>query len=294
MKTTFTLLGIFVFLLQIQAQNLENSTLWKIEGNNLSSPSYLFGTIHMTCDASLEDKVLKALEATDQLILELDMDDPQLQAAMMQHMMMKDNTKISDMLSEEDYQVLDAFLTRELGMGLAMMNGMKPFMIQASFYPKLLECPMQSFEMELVKASQSQEEPIYGLETVADQMTVFDSIPYTEQLKDLLKMAKNNMADDKKLFKEMLDTYQSQDIDALLELTSEDDNALSQYQDLLLERRNKNWIEKIESYAKDKPSFFGVGAAHLPGDTGVIQLLKNKGYQLTPVFLTPKVICFRS
>jgi len=284
MKLSYLLLFIFAIFFQVHSQNLENSTLWKIEGKSLSAPSYLFGTIHITCDASLDKKVVDALEATDQLILELDMDDPQLQATMMQHMMMKDNTKISDMLSEEDYKILDAFLNKELGMGLSMMNAMKPFLIQASFYPKLMDCPMQSFEMELMKITQSQQEAIYGLETVEEQMTVFDNIPYTEQLKDLLDMAKNDLEDDKALMNKMLDTYQSQNIEALLEITTEESNSLSSYQDLLLERRNKNWIEKITSYAKDKPSFFGVGAAHLAGDNGVIQLLKNEGYTLTPVF----------
>ena len=77
-----TLLSFF----SIHAQKLENSTLWKIEGNGLDNPSYLFGTIHITCDATIDEDVEQALAVTTQVVLELDMDDPNLQAKMMKGM----------------------------------------------------------------------------------------------------------------------------------------------------------------------------------------------------------------
>ncbi|MEM1001929.1 MAG: TraB/GumN family protein [Bacteroidota bacterium] len=283
-KILFSLL-LFGLIINLSAQELAKSTLWKIEGNELTSASYLFGTIHITCNANLEGKIDTALKNTEQLVLELDFDDPQLQANMMQSIMMKEDSKISDFLSEEDYKILDEFLTKELGMGLTMMNQMKPFFIQASLYPKLIDCPMQSYELQLVETSKAQNEEVFGLETVQEQMQVFDDIPYEDQLKDLVKMAKDNMAKDKTLFAEMVEIYESEDIEAMLDMTGDEDySTISQHQDLLLENRNKNWISKIESYAKDKPTFFGVGAAHLAGNNGVIQLLRDKGYQVTPVY----------
>ena len=88
MKKLLILSGLF-FGLFAQAQN-EKSLLWKISGNELKEPSYLYGTIHITCDATLDKPTLNALEKTSQLYLELDMDDTGLQMAMMQGMMMKD------------------------------------------------------------------------------------------------------------------------------------------------------------------------------------------------------------
>ena len=285
MKSFLSALLIFTVSISSNAQKLANSTLWKIEGNGLTEASYLFGTMHLTCDANLDDRVLNALENTDQLVLELDMDDPQMQANMMGGMMMNDGITASDLISEEDYKLLDEFLTKELGMGLsAGMNQMKPFFIQASLYPKLVDCSLESFEMELMNVTNSQGEETHGLETVEEQLKVFDNIPYRDQIEDLVKMAKNNMDYDKKTMAKMMDMYESENIEGMLDMMNDDYySSVSNHQDLLLSKRNKNWIEKIESYAKKTPTFFGVGAGHLAGKDGVILLLRAKGYTVTPV-----------
>ena len=79
--------AIALFTISLNAQDLEKSLLWKVSGNGITKPSYLFGTIHITCDATLDESVLKALDETEQLYLELDMDDPAMKAGMMGGMM---------------------------------------------------------------------------------------------------------------------------------------------------------------------------------------------------------------
>ena len=106
------LAAIALFTFTANAQKLDNSLLWKISGNGLSKLSYLFGTIHVTCDATLDKEVLKALEETEQLYLEMDMDDPNLQMQMMGKMMMKNGKKLTDMVSEEDFAILDGFFCK--------------------------------------------------------------------------------------------------------------------------------------------------------------------------------------
>ena len=71
------------------SQELEKSLLWKISGNGLKQDSFLYGTIHITCDASLDKNTLNALEKTEQLCLELDMDDKSMQMQMMKQQMKK-------------------------------------------------------------------------------------------------------------------------------------------------------------------------------------------------------------
>jgi len=95
-KILFLVFGLFSIF--NQAQPLEKVLLWKISGNGLTQPSYLFGTIHATCDATLDAATLKALEETKQLYLEIDMDDPMLQMQMMQGMMMKNGVTISSLV----------------------------------------------------------------------------------------------------------------------------------------------------------------------------------------------------
>ena len=285
MKRILSLLVVAALsIFSITAQNLENSTLWKIEGNGLEKPSYLFGTIHITCNATLEDDVKKALDETTQIVMELDMDDPSMQMKMMKSIYFKDGKTLKDFVSEEDYKSIDSLFINNMGMPVKMLEKVKPFFLSSMFFPKMLDCPMQSFELELTKIAKEQEEEIYGLETLEEQIQVFDDIPLEDQYADLVRMAKDNLEYDKETFSKMLKLYEEENITAILDMMDDDTNkTVSEHQDVLLKQRNENWISKISEYAKDQPTFFGVGAGHLPGKNGVIQLLRNAGYTVEAV-----------
>jgi len=263
---------------------LEKSLLWKISGNGLKEPSYLYGTIHIACDATLPQKAKEALHKTKQLYLELDMDDESMQMKMMSHIMMKDGATMESLASAEDFKIVDAFLTKNIGYSAKMVSTVKPFMVSAMLYPKMIDCPMQSVESELMKVAKEQKEEVFGLETVEDQMNVFDAIPYQEQMNELVKTAKDDMKKDITEINSLLAVYKAEDIDGMVELSKKSENVMtSKYDGVLLIDRNKNWIPKIAAIAKDKPTFFGVGAAHLGGENGVIKLLRKQGYTVEAV-----------
>jgi hypothetical protein len=275
-----TLLSIF----SSDGQQLDNSTLWKISGNGLKQPSYLFGTIHITCDATLNKDVKKALDKTSQIVLELDMDSENLQSKMMQNMYMKGGQTLKDLVSEEDFKAIDNMFKKHMGMSVQMMQNMKPFFLTAALYPKLIDCPMQSFEGELVKVAKTQGEEIKGLETIEDQVNVFDEIPYKVQVKDLIRSAKDNLVYDKAMFAKMMKIYKEENISAMVDMMNDKNyTSIVEYQDILLDNRNKNWIPKIAEFVKDQPTFFGVGAGHLAGDNGVIRLLRKSGFKVEAV-----------
>lgn len=267
-----------------QAQPLEKALLWKISGNGLTQPSYLFGTIHATCDATLDAATLKALEETKQLYLEIDMDDPMLQMQMMQGMTMKNGVTISSLVSEQDFIIIDEFLQKNIGMSAKMINTFKPFMLSSMLLPKLMDCEFQSVEMELMKVTKAQNEEVYGLETISDQLQVFDKIPYQDQANELLKTAKSDLSKEKAEMKKVMEVYNTKDIEKMLVVMDESDNTISaDNKDVLLVNRNRNWIPVIEKVIKSTPTFFGVGAAHLAGDDGVIKLLRKQGYKVEAV-----------
>jgi len=281
------LLFAFAFIaatLSTNAQKLENSTLWKITGNGLEEPSYLFGTIHITCDATLSDKVKLALNKTSQIVLEIDMDDPALQGKMMGGMMMKGGKSLKDLVSKEEYAKIDSLFINNMGMSVSLMQTVKPFFLSAMFYPKMIDCPVQSFELEIMKVAKEQKEEVYGLETIEDQIQVFEDIPYSEQVKELLRSANDNLAYDRSVIKRLLEVYKSENITGMLDMMSEEGaNITANFQDEMLDQRNKNWIPRIEEFAKKKPTFFGVGAGHLAGKNGVIKLLRKAGFTVTAV-----------
>lgn len=266
------------------AQKLENSTLWKIEGSGLNKASYLFGTIHITCDATLENDVIKALDETKQIVLEIDMDDPDMQDKMMKGMYMKDGKSLKSIVNDEDYQAIDSLFISKMGISVKMIENVKPFFLTSMLYPKFIDCPMESFEAELMKVAKEQNEEIFGLETIDDQINVFEVIPYEDQVKDLVRTAKDNMAYDKANFAKLLSIYKDENITDMLNIMNDDNySSVAEYQDELLDNRNINWIPKIKEYAEKQATFFGVGAGHLAGENGVINLLRQAGYTVTAV-----------
>ena len=262
------------------AQN-ESALLYKISGNGITQPSYIFGTIHISCDAKLEPSAIKALDATSQMYLELDMDDPDLQKNMLKLMNMRNGTTISSLISKEDYEILDSFVMAKMNVSLSLFNSYKPFLLNSMFLTTLLECKPQYIENELVRISTQQKEPVFGLETVVDQMSIFDLIPYQLQAEELVKSIKANFKDDKIELDLLLKAYAKKDLNKMQQLFSASSNKIMiDYEDLLLKNRNNIWVPKIERISKEKPTFFGVGAAHLLGDDGLISLLRRAGYQV--------------
>jgi uncharacterized protein YbaP (TraB family) len=285
MKTSiFTFIITLSTVCSLHAQDLEKSLLWKISGNDLTETSYLYGTIHITCDASLDANAQSALEETQLLVLEIDMDDPSMQASMMKGMYMKDNTSLKDLVTNEEYVLISKFINEQMGMPLEALANMKPFFLTAMFYPKLLGCPVQSYEEALMKIAHEQGEEVLGLETVEEQLNVFDEIPYKDQAIDLLRSAKDELAYDKASFDKLMQYYNDKDIEGMITMMEEDKNlSTSKHIDKMLNNRNKNWISKISDHAKKQPTFFGVGAAHLAGDNGVIKLLRKAGFTVKAV-----------
>lgn len=262
----------------------ENSLLYKISGNRIEKPSYIFGTIHISCDAQIDKEVLSALNNTTQMYLELDMDDPEMQMNMMKNMSMKDGVTIKSLVSEEDYYLLDKYLMSKMKVSADLINTYKPFIISSMFLTTLLDCTPESFENELVKVSTSQKESVYGLETVEEQMAIFDKIPYKVQARELINSIRNDFKDDKLELDELLHLYGDKNLNEMEHVFKKSKSAMmTDYEDLLLKNRNKTWIPKIEKISKEKPTFFGVGAAHLIGEFGIINLLRKSGYKVEAV-----------
>ena len=81
----------------------------------------------------------------------------------------------------------------------------------------------------------------------------------------------------------MLNLYLNEDLEGLYKIVSEESDAIPEFNHNFLVVRNKNWIPVIEKNISSNSFFIAVGAAHLPGENGVIQLLRSKGYSVEPI-----------
>ena len=129
--------------------------------------------------------------------------------------------------------------------------------------------------------AKKEKKEIKGLETMAFQASVFDSIPYMQQAKELLKTI-DSLNSYKKCFDTMITVYLTQRLDEIEKLFSKSEFGMEENQDLLLNNRNKNWVKQLKVIMKKEPVFIAVGAGHLVGEQGLIALLRNEGYTLRP------------
>ena len=118
------------------------------------------------------------------------------------------------------------------------------------------------------------------------QASLLDSIPYkmqAEQLLQYIEKAEKGGDDEDKELNEMMKTYKQQDLKKLEELMVAADPGLSGFTELLLYNRNYNWTDKLKNLLPGRSLLIAVGAGHLPGTKGMINLLRLAGYTLTPV-----------
>lgn len=266
-------------------QKDDNTLLWKVSGNGLEKPSFLFGTFHLLCksDIHFSDQLRKAVKFCDEIYMEMDMDDPAMLLSSMLYMNMKGGKKLEDLYTPEEYKRLQSYFADTLKMPVMLLQSAKPYFLVALLYPKMMECndPV-GLETELVKMAKEDKKEIRGLETMQFQASVFDSIPYEWQAKELLKNI-DSFSVYKNEFDTMLNFYKDQQLDSLKSMISKSEFGSDEYQDLLLNDRNKNWVNQLKDIMKKQSVFVAVGAGHLVGDMGLINLLRKAGYKVEPL-----------
>lgn len=276
-------------------RSLENSLLWKISGNGLIKPSYLYGTIHMICkdDAALGDSLVAAIEASDRVYFEVDMDNLMEMLSAFKDFKMKNDTTLADLLSKEDYEKVKEYMeSKNIMLPFSKLETYKPMLASSLLMESGIGCE-QSVAMEqlILEVAKKNGKRVDGLETMSYQASIFDSIPYKLQAEQLLKYINDDGDKSKadKQFEEMIEAYKAQDIEKLGKFVSGDDGGLENYEDILIYNRNRNWVAKLKKIMPEKSLTIAVGAGHLAGDKGVIKLLRKEGYTVRPVKYKVKI-----
>jgi uncharacterized protein YbaP (TraB family) len=265
----------------------ENTLLWRISGKNLATPSYLFGTIHMICgnDIQLSDSLKSAIRQSDKVYLELDMDNIFELMGVITKMKMKGDTTLADLMTAADYEKVKTFFkNQKTPLPFSMLETYKPLVAASTLMQSSMDCDNPiSMEQLIMQEAKSKNKKINGLETMSYQMSIFDSIPYKLQAKQLVDYVNNYGKDDNKEFEELTEAYRKQQLSKLEELTKKEDMGMERFTEILLYQRNINWVNKLKDLLLNNALVIAVGAGHLPGDKGVINLLKKAGYKVEPV-----------
>lgn len=262
----------------------DKSLLWRISGNHLKKPSYLFGTIHMICrdDFMWTKKMNECLRNSEKVCFEMNLNDPNVIAEASTALMEGLGKKLMDSIGDDQLKIMQSFLKDSMGNNKSFAGQSDPMAMQSMFGLGGLNCTNPvSYEDSIMKMALVDKKEIMGIEEPAEQIAVLETIPLDSLLGMLLESSFDKQTPDSEGDKLTI-AYKNQDLPELYELIT-DSKGQGIDMGVFLDDRNKKWIPRMSDKMKLSSVFFAVGAGHLAGENGVINLLREAGYTVEPV-----------
>ena len=273
-------------LLSFHSNAQEQSLCYEISHEKLGiERSYLFGTMHAMEENSFffPKRITKLLEKSDALCLEI----KNITEVRIEPEMLYDTTlHLKTYCDSTEWSNLTIWAEEKLFMKPIQFEEnfehAKPFMLFQFILAMNLPANKKSHEQELEKIAASNKIQLLGLESVHEQLNIFNQIPFDDQM-DMVFSELNNDEKNIKDFNEMQQAYRKQELNVICEYATNEklDGNIS----LFLDDRNKKWIPKMKEMMKEECVFFAVGAGHLCGENGLISLLKKEGFNLKVIKL---------
>lgn len=278
--------------------------LYRITSDSQQKPSYIIGTFHLE-DGSYLNKIPganAAIDEVDQVYGELDvktMTNPDTLAATQAITMLPDGKTIKDILTAEQFEKLDKYVTSILGTGLSnpmvfqQMGKQNPAALENTLSVMKLVKKMQGkfnpnniIDLSIQQTAIQKGKKTYGLETMDFQTRLMFGRPMNEMIELLMCSIDNSEFLDNQN-RLLLEAYREQNIEKLLEITymkmGNSCDMTEEYMNGMIFNRNSDWAKKIPAIVKDSPTLFVVGAGHLGGEKGVVNLLRKAGFKVEGV-----------
>lgn len=289
-------IGAVIFICVALSANAQ--LLWKVSGNGLNEPSYIIGTHHLA-PFSIMDSIAglrNAMNETRQVYGELKMSEMQSPATMQQMqktMMIEGDTTLTSLLSPEDFATANKFCKENLMMDLNMATKLKPAfllnnVVVAAYIKHIGKFnPQEQLDTFFQSQATSNGKKVDGLETPEFQFNLLFNGYSLKRQAQLLMCTINNIDTEVESLKKLTDAYMRQDLSTMLRISEERKgnqcDPLPGEEDAMIYDRNKAWSVKLPAIMKDAPTFVAVGALHLPGEKGLLNLLKKQGYTVEAV-----------
>lgn len=289
-------IGAVIFICVALSANAQ--LLWKVSGNGLNEPSYIIGTHHLA-PFSIMDSIAglrNAMNETRQVYGELKMSEMQSPATMQQMqktMMIEGDTTLTSLLSPEDFATANKFCKENLMMDLSMASKLKPAfllnnVVVAAYIKHIGKFnPQEQLDTFFQSQATTNGKKVDGLETPEFQFNLLFNGYSLERQAQLLMCTINNIDTEVESLKKLTDAYMKQDLNTMLRVSEERKgnqcDPLPGEEDAMIYDRNKAWSVKLPAIMKAAPTFVAVGALHLPGEKGLLNLLKKQGYTVEAV-----------
>ena len=293
MKRLTLVLGLLLVATAVHAQ-----LLWKVTGNGLGRPSYILGTHHMAPSTMIDQikGVNEAIAGCDIVVGEVEKDSlmsPEVQARMAQAMVAPLDSTLDKVLTPADYGIVEKVFNKyfgTLGMKLKQVNNLKPNAISTQMQAMQAIKYFPNFDanslIDVMVQTRANEagRPSVGLENVDEQINLLFNGSIANQAKGLVEACKQD-----EFFQvqsaALADAYLAQDLDKLLAVMTDATMGgdSEEEMEVLIYSRNRSWAEKLKVIMPERACLVCVGAGHLPGEQGLLQLLRNAGYTVEPM-----------
>lgn len=264
---------------------------YTITGKGMKEPSYLFGTYHLLKSGYLQQfpAVGKAYDAAKGVVVELEIDSAGMEKAATMGML--ENATLTSLLDKPFADSLNLALQKNLGAPLQALDQFTPANVMITIALVLTmqdnDSLMRSFSGEPMDQSFANKgkktgKTVATLETLEAQMhllfNMYTIAEQTQQLKDFVR----NLERGRKNGNDLVIAYLAHDL-ATMEELYKTSLAISGQEDRMVKDRNTAWMKVLPTLIDKQSQFIAVGALHLAGDYGLINLLKQQGYTVTPV-----------
>lgn len=283
--------AIFIITLAANCQeHLAKSLLWRITGNGLTKPSYLFGTMHLN-DKRLfrfDDSVYKALENVEGMAIEVNPDEMAAYFSNQLFDEVSNEKKLKEILNNKDFDKYSRALSKKFhksAENVTVGDVVKEKHKWMSEYIAKGEMPT-FVDAYLYNIARRQGKWVGGIEDIADQAGLIDEMVDKSDLDYLLAGDSDRATGMDITVDKLISLYMNQDIEAIESYSGS--SSSPEKMDLLLVKRNIKMARRMDSLTALRSMFLAVGSAHLAGDRGVIKLLQERGFTLEPVFCTKK------
>lgn len=261
-----------------------NSLLWSIEKEG-HQKSYIYGTMHMIEPEyyNFSDYLKQLVTSSDKIVMEIGGEPNPLEAY---NLMILDSGRVEDYFTKEQLSQLIEFMDRQLNTSpkefRQKYSKMKPFLILQTITQAYFSKNAVSYDLNIMQLASQNNKPIDGFETMEEQLSFFDQIP-SKDMATLIMTSIDNFENEKKETLKLQKLYAKQKVEKLIPLMNKQSPELMAFEDIFLNNRNKKWIPKIDQFTTNNKCFIAVGAAHLFGENGLLELLNKEKYKITPL-----------
>lgn len=277
---------LFLFIAPARADEFARGVLWEISGA-AQATSYVLGTIHSDDPrvTRIPAEVEQVFNTAQSFTAELDMNMSTMLSAQ-QSMLFTDGRTLDGVLGQARFR-RTVELTAHYGLPEPIIRQMKPWAIAVQLS---LPRPQSGMFLDLLLYQQAQGKglPVHGLETVTEQLSVFDDMPMQQQV-IMLDEALDNYKEMPAMIDRLVQLYLQRDLAGLQKYNAQQmqksDRALADYvENKLLIERNRRMVERMQPRLREGKAFIAVGALHLPGEHGILKLLQEQGYKLKALY----------